>query len=94
MGLVLASVGIRLGKMISSSLSSSQSRYFTGTKGSSLFMNVMLYSFPFLIMVCVPIVVHVIAAFPGKGFLEEPPQADGNPDDQPSQGSEIDKFIK
>ena len=45
-------------------------------------------------MVCVPIVVHVIAAFPGKGFLEEPPQADGNPDDQPSQGSEIDKFIK
>jgi hypothetical protein len=94
MGLVLASVGFRLGKIFSSSLSSSQSRYFTGPKGSSLFMNVMEYSFPFLIMVCVPIVVQVIAAFPGKGFLEEPPQADGTPDDQSCLGSEIDTFIK
>ena len=45
-------------------------------------------------MVCVPIGVHVFAAFPGKGFLEEPPQADGSPDDQYCLGSEIDKFIK
>jgi hypothetical protein len=80
--------------MISSSLSSSQSRYFTGTKGSSLFMNVMEYFFPFLIMVCVPIGVQVIAAFPGKGFLEEPPQADGSPDNQSCLGCEIDKVIK
>jgi hypothetical protein len=25
-------------------------------------------------MVCVPIGVHVFAAYPGKGFLEEPPR--------------------
>jgi hypothetical protein len=80
--------------MISSSLSSSQSRYFTGTKDSSLFMNVMEYFFPFLIMVCEPIGVQVIAAFPGKRFLEEPPQADGSPDDQSCLGCEIDKVIK
>jgi hypothetical protein len=29
-----------------------------------------------------------------KGFLEEASQADGSPDDQPCQSSEIDKSIK